>query len=286
MGPRHVATLLTILLACLENNQVGAVRHDAGDLGVLAKRQQCGSNVQDQCSQSASACVSAICASCADVPEIAQCCALSGLDEEAECIINALQGGGDASSTTAASGSPSSSSSLSPSASSAINDPNLAACAKWESIIGQCASETPGFSSLTPFASQASCVCYSSSTYDPSRYDRYFVSCLSYFSTADPSGYYSITSGVTSLDVAPCSAVGNILSSPVSVSASPTSNLASSLASTTFASAGPTSTSTAPSFGSPVSQTGTAASATATVSGAHDAPLKVSFHVSSRLRRH
>ena len=285
MGFYRVLSLLTLLLSCLETTQVGAVRREAvtpRDLGVLAKRQQCGSNIQDQCSQSASACVSAICASCADVPEIAQCCALSGLTEEAQCIIVALQGGGGASATTAASGGLSSSITLSPSASSAVNDPNLAACANWESINAQCASETPGFSSLTAFASQASCVCYSSSTYDPARYDGYFASCLSYFSTGDPSGYYSITSGVTSLDLAPCSAAGNVLNAPGSVSASATNDLAS----TTFASAAPTSTSTAPAFGSPVSQTGSAASAAATVSAAHDAPLKVSFHVFYDLRHH
>jgi hypothetical protein len=62
-------------------------------------------------------------------------------------------------------------------------------CDGFYSVESSCAMETPGFLNVGP-ATQASCLCYSSSTWQPWVYDNYVSGCLAYLSTAD-AGYYS-----------------------------------------------------------------------------------------------
>jgi hypothetical protein len=64
-------------------------------------------------------------------------------------------------------------------------------CDGFYSIEYSCAMATPGFLNMGP-ATQASCLCYSSSTSQPSVYDNYVSSRIAYLSTADASYYSSI----------------------------------------------------------------------------------------------
>ncbi|KAF7506404.1 hypothetical protein GJ744_011758 [Endocarpon pusillum] len=187
---------------------------------LLLKRQDCYSAAQADCSKNdPEACIKAICDSCGAVyPEIANCCLSSDPTAMATCVSNALEGG---SGSTASSVPPSGTitSSASPADSSA--DPNLGACLQVGTIIDNCNSQTSGFTDLSTFSSQASCLCYTSSTFAPSIFDGYFESCLSYYSSASPRAYSSLTAENGGTQGA-CSAVGDVVNGPASVSASRT----------------------------------------------------------------
>lgn len=85
----------------------------------------------------------------------------------------------------------------------------FSSCDAFSSVLDACQIATPNIASL-PFTSAASCYCYSSSTYKPAVYDNAIVTCLEFFSTADPSYYSSLAS--TGLQTAPCKALGNFAS--------------------------------------------------------------------------
>jgi hypothetical protein len=207
------ALLLTSSLILCTN----AANHPFESL--LLKRQDCTSAAQADCSKNdPAACLKALCDSCGPVyPVIATCCASTDPVAMASCVANAFEG---SSGSTASSGSPSGTiTSASPADSSA--DPNFSACAQFETIIAECASQTPGFSDISSFSSQASCLCYTSSTFAPSVFDGYFESCLAYFSSAKPRAYSSLTSqnGGTQ---GSCSSAGDVVNGPASVSATRT----------------------------------------------------------------
>lgn len=177
--------LLTIITARSNNN-----------LHSLLKRQSCNNFQQQGCDEkTGSDCVDEFCRSCsAEYPDIAQCCATSESLAQIGCFQQILNGGLQATATTgqtnqAATKSLSSASSF-PTAPS--NNSSVDACASFQSAVARCDSATPGFENLTPFAAQASCICYSSSTYIGNSYDAYFSSCLDQISRIDPSGYSSI----------------------------------------------------------------------------------------------
>ena len=87
-------------------------------------------------------------------------------------------------------------------------DPGSTSCDAWLSLEASCAATTPNFLSL-PFTEEASCVCYSGTVWQPTVYDNYLKTCLSYLSTASQS-QFSALSG-TGLPTSPCAEVGNVM---------------------------------------------------------------------------
>jgi hypothetical protein len=90
------------------------------------------------------------------------------------------------------------------------------ACEYVLDAISFCESVSPGFTTLPP-SSQAPCLCYSSTVWDPNFFDNYVFSCAEYASTAAPADY----SDIVALDGF-CSSVGNVLTQPASVPAQTT----------------------------------------------------------------
>ena len=82
-------------------------------------------------------------------------------------------------------------------------DPNLGACVSVETIFASCVTATSSFVSLD-ITAQASCLCYTNSTWQPTVYDGFVESCAAYGSTVDKD--------VKSLS-AICSSVGNVVAS-------------------------------------------------------------------------
>lgn len=81
------------------------------------------------------------------------------------------------------------------SAMTSTTDLNSEACSAWFDIRSSCALATPSFTAL-PFSAEASCLCYTSSTFAPSIYDGYWESCVSHYKTASPSFWSaSLSSG-------------------------------------------------------------------------------------------
>lgn len=87
-------------------------------------------------------------------------------------------------------------------------DAGSTSCDLWLNIEASCTSATPNFVNLA-FSSQASCVCYSSSVWQPSVFDNALDTCLSYLSTASPAQFSSISGN--SIPTNPCALEGNIL---------------------------------------------------------------------------
>jgi hypothetical protein len=67
-------------------------------------------------------------------------------------------------------------------------DPGVGACGGVLSISSTCAASTPDFNNLE-FSSQYSCLCFTSGTFVPQRFDGFWSTCLAYVSTADPEEY-------------------------------------------------------------------------------------------------
>jgi hypothetical protein len=119
--------------------------------------------------------------------------------------------------------------------SAAITGP-ATSCEPWLNFENSCAAATSDFTLLTDFASQAPCLCYTSSTWAPDAYDSALATCLSYFSTASPEYYTSSLNG-PNLPRTPCLEVASIIgpgvsgvtSSPASASASSDPNLSACL---------------------------------------------------------
>jgi hypothetical protein len=115
--------------------------------------------------------------------------------------------------------------------SSAVNG-NSAACSSWDAIEMSCSNKISSFTDLS-FTDEASCLCYTSSTYAPFIFDGYWSQCLLYYSTASPTFYSSL--GGDTLTRTPCAAAGNVASGPVAAatttpsSAAATSSIISSI---------------------------------------------------------
>jgi hypothetical protein len=197
------------------------------DLVMILKRQACGSGLEEeQCvGDGLAACVDLLCTNCASFsPVIPQCCA--GKDPIAilGCLQKGLQGGLDTSSdqaiqqgtsTPSAPVTPTSAPSQSALSATLTGDPNLIACDQFQLLAKRCESRTPGFSDLPGFATKASCLCYSSQTYQGSIYDGYYSSCLDYITTADLARYSSLAEAADgSITSSPCSALVQGDSSP------------------------------------------------------------------------
>lgn len=92
------------------------------------------------------------------------------------------------------------------------SDANAAACTSWNLLQQECSQRITSFSNL-PFSSEASCLCYTGSTWAPQKYDGYWASCLSYFKTQNPS-LYSTWQSENITNPTPCALVGNIRNGP------------------------------------------------------------------------
>jgi hypothetical protein len=90
------------------------------------------------------------------------------------------------------------------------------ACEYVYEAISFCASVSPGFTNLPP-ASQAPCLCYSSTVWEPNFFDNYVFTCAEYVSTAVPADY----SDFVALEGF-CTSVGDVLSQPASTPAQTT----------------------------------------------------------------
>lgn len=123
-----------------------------------------------------------------------------------------------------------------------VVDLNSVACDVFSASESSCAAETPSFTALA-FSVQASCLCYSMSTYAPQTFDGIFGSCLAYIKTADPSLYSSLRG--STLPRTPCVEVGNVITgAPTATGSLILSAAATGLATPgSLASAIPTSTS-------------------------------------------
>jgi hypothetical protein len=191
---------------------------------MILKRQACAGREMEQCVDLA-ACVNLLCTNCASLgPVIPQCCAGQDPIAIVGCLQKGLQGGLDVSSgetlqqgtSTASTPVTQTPTQSQPALTSTLTgDPNLIGCEQFLSLAESCESRTPGFSDLPGFATKASCLCYSSQTYQGSIYDGYYSSCLDYITTADPARYSSLTAAADgSITSSPCSALVQGDSSP------------------------------------------------------------------------
>ena len=88
------------------------------------------------------------------------------------------------------------------------DDPGLTSCQPWLNILDSCTVATTSFTDL-PFSGQASCLCYSVCSWQPTVFDHAWGTCLAYLSTASPSLYSQI--GGKTLAETPCQKVGNVV---------------------------------------------------------------------------
>lgn len=87
-----------------------------------------------------------------------------------------------------------------------------AACSFFFDAIEFCSSVSPGWISMAP-SRQATCLCYSSTSWAPTLFDGAASTCASYAKTADPADY-SVISELQGF----CSSVGNVKPASISVS--------------------------------------------------------------------
>lgn len=189
-------------------------------------------------------------------PAIRKCCAGPDNIAKAQCIERALEGSIAGNSeqssqpgrdTTSALLTQTPYTSAFPSA--LTSDDNLSACQQFRSVVERCESSTRGFADLRGFSTKASCLCYSSASYQGSIYDGYYGSCLDFLATADTAGLSSIAA----------SANGTITSSPCSAAAK-TGGTSNSVASSSSFNATPSSQGGGGGFlNGPASQSQTAA---------------------------
>ncbi len=97
------------------------------------------------------------------------------------------------------------------------SDPGFTSCDPWLSIESSCIAATSNFVSLD-FTVQASCLCYSSSVWQPSVFDNGFDTCLQHLSTASPSSYSAL--GGDTLPTNLCAQAGNVVAKTESVGSS------------------------------------------------------------------
>ncbi|KAI4203276.1 MAG: hypothetical protein LQ350_001973 [Teloschistes chrysophthalmus] len=206
-----IATIFTIALA------IDPKHH------LLLKRQGC-TNIDSECSSvgsSDSTCINYICKSCTDVdPSIPQCCKQSSNLAIANCIeVNLGSSSGDSSSSIRGGGS-ATSRALFPTTTRATlpafqttSDSNSIitnpACSSLDSKIEECQSSTPNILGGL-WSTQASCFCYSGSSFQPSSFDNYYGSCLKYLRTADLEAYSALQIGSDRAISTPCAVIGNV----------------------------------------------------------------------------
>ncbi|KAL8770233.1 MAG: hypothetical protein Q9194_005233 [Teloschistes cf. exilis] len=187
------------------------------------KRQGC-TNIDSQCSSvgsSLSSCIDYVCKSCTGVdPSIAQCCQRSTNSAIANCIEVNLDSSLDSSSTSIRGGGSATSRASFPTTTRAtlpafqttsdslsiLTNPG---CSSLESKIEECQSSTPNILGGL-WSTQASCFCYSGSSYMPSSFDNYYSSCLKYLGTANLNLYSSIQIGTNRAISTPCAAIGDV----------------------------------------------------------------------------
>jgi len=93
------------------------------------------------------------------------------------------------------------------------------ACASVAEYSSGCANSYQGFTDLA-FTDQASCLCYNTMTsWVPQTFDQYWASCLTYFASASPEGYASITSADGPIATDPCQVAGNVITATAGGSA-------------------------------------------------------------------
>ncbi|KAI4246889.1 MAG: hypothetical protein LQ352_006277 [Teloschistes flavicans] len=110
-------------------------------------------------------------------------------------------------------------------------------CYSLESKLEECQSSTADIFDHV-WNTQASCFCYSGSSYQPSSFDNYYSSCLKYLKTVDLDLYSSLEIGNDRAISTPCAAIGDVKAT----SASRANNAGGS--ERTTATSGPTPTST------------------------------------------
>ncbi|KAL8915643.1 MAG: hypothetical protein Q9172_006812 [Xanthocarpia lactea] len=200
-----VPTLMLVI--CFVLRDVAALGHE---FQPLLKRQGCSSaEIRSQCltvGSDPSECIDFICDSCTELdPTIASCCQRSGDLNKAQCISDNLDTDSSDGSTASSRTRPTSSFPTT----TAPADAN-AGCSSLSSKQSSCKAATPGFEYIIAWSSQASCFCYSSSSYVPRTFDNYYSSCLSYLETADTELYSSYTIGNNVAISTPCASIGNL----------------------------------------------------------------------------
>lgn len=110
-------------------------------------------------------------------------------------------------------------------AANSTTDLNRQACSSWSGIISSCSiNDRSAFQTISGGlqhpVKEASCLCYTTGSgsilsYAPSRYDRYWSSCLSWHKTANSELYFNTILAVTSENeiVTPCAQFGDIIAS-------------------------------------------------------------------------
>ncbi|KAL8666456.1 MAG: hypothetical protein Q9202_001479 [Teloschistes flavicans] len=220
------------------------------------KRQGCA-DIQSQCSSvgpSDSGCITYLCQSCTDVlPSIAPCCEQTDNLVIAQCISQNLDSFLGDTSTSISGGSATSRASFpvttratfpsttGTAAFQTTSDINGAitypGCYSLESKLEECQLSTADIFDHV-WNTQASCFCYSGSSYQPSSFDNYYSSCLKYLKTVDLDLYSSLEIGNDRAISTPCAAIGDVKAT----SASRANNAGGS--ERTTATSGPTPTST------------------------------------------
>jgi hypothetical protein len=208
-----LSALITLLLGSMPH-ATGTGHHGVNDGSLLEKRQNytcSGAGLEDICQTNTTECIADLCASCSGVVLIAECCALSTYTAMFQCLLNLYNNPSELTMTVGPSSTNSADTSTitgSPSSPSNSSLDGLDACLSLEAVAAGCASQTPGFT-MEPFASQASCLCYSGNAYQPDVYDGYFSTCMAYLSTAAPVDYSSLTAAASgTINLAPCDSVG------------------------------------------------------------------------------
>ena len=85
------------------------------------------------------------------------------------------------------------------------NDPNARACSSIVDKLSACESSTPGFTAISDFSEQASCLCYAGhSAWAPNLFDGAWGSCFEYYRTESPGFYGSISD----MGTTPCESAG------------------------------------------------------------------------------
>ncbi|KIW75730.1 hypothetical protein Z517_10473 [Fonsecaea pedrosoi CBS 271.37] len=177
------------------------------DLSYSALYSSC-TNYAATCPPIVSSCVGNFCASCASLGGSAfiSCCdQTTAADCFSSLLLATTTTTDDTTSSRAGTGS------ITGTASMPV-DSYSASCLQVFSLIESCAAATSGFTSLDD-GDQASCLCYSGSAYNPGPFDQLQSACITYASTADPSGLsvYQAAAGL-------CTRVGNVRSATATIS--------------------------------------------------------------------
>ena len=91
------------------------------------------------------------------------------------------------------------------------NDSNAVSCAMQAGLSSSCAEETSGFTDITDFSSQASCLCYSSNTFNPEGFDPYASECAAYLSASPNAVFTSLNSNRLANPTSPCAGLGDFI---------------------------------------------------------------------------